>query len=521
MRISGSGFAWRAATPAFSLASGTHVLTAPPSVALSSATPNVLIHYTTNGVDPTEADASVVNGASITIERSLTLKARAFGADVPPSNVAAATYELKVAPPTYTPPLGDYLEGQVVTFASPTAGSVMHYTVSGHSPTEADPILAPGTNLTLAAPTTFSVKAWVPGWTPSSVVPPHFGVRVAKPNLSPGSGGYEGILQVTASVTTADAIIHYTTDGSEPTIYDPVLEPASQLTLDRSTTVKANASKTGWVTSDTETASYVLTLGTVAAPTTNPPAGSYPGPQPVSLSSTTPGAIIRYTLDGTAPSTSSKIYQAPILVASPLTLKAKAFKSDWTPSAATTASYVIDEGTVATPVFSPGGGVYPVAQTVTVTCATSGATIRYTTNGADPTEADPEIASGATLVINRPERLKARAWKIDLDQSAVRTADYWIVGAVDAGGSHSVAVTGAGQAWAWGKNDQGQVGDGTNATRYAPVPILSGVRAISAGTAHTLAAMSDGTVRAWGDNARGQLGNGSARTPGRLSPFLG
>src|SRR6266536_6251721 len=46
---------------------------------------------------------------------------------------------------------------------------------------------------------------------------------------------------------------------------------------------------------------------------------------------------------------------------------------------------------VATPTFSPEGGFYLQAQSVTVSCATTGATIRYTTDGSQPTGGSPII----------------------------------------------------------------------------------------------------------------------------------
>ena len=78
---------------------------------------------------------------------------------------------------------------------------------------------------------------------------------------------------------------------------------------------------------------------------------------------------------------------------------------------------------VAVPVFSPAGGSYANSVTVTATCATEGATIRYTTNGDDPTEASTVFpAEGITLT--ETTTVKARAFKADMTQSAVATATY-------------------------------------------------------------------------------------------------
>jgi len=104
------------------------------------------------------------------------------------------------------------------------------------------------------------------------------------------------------------------------------------------------------------------------------------------------GALIRNTLDGLEPTSASALFTAPILVDGTvtvdknLTLKAKAFKSGLAPSNTTAAAYTIQAHA---PQMSPVGGTYATAQAVTITSATSGATIRYTTDGSEPTGARP------------------------------------------------------------------------------------------------------------------------------------
>src|SRR5207248_3190685 len=58
---------------------------------------------------------------------------------------------------------------------------------------------------------------------------------------------------------------------------------------------------------------------------------------------------------------------------------------------------VQDSGAVAVPTFSPGPGSYNSEQVVTVASITPGVIIHYTTNGNDPTEADPSLVSGGTV----------------------------------------------------------------------------------------------------------------------------
>jgi uncharacterized repeat protein (TIGR03803 family) len=80
--------------------------------------------------------------------------------------------------------------------------------------------------------------------------------------------------------------------------------------------------------------------------------------------------------------------------------------------------------TTATPTFSPGAGTYGGAQNVTITDATAGATIYYTTNGTTPTSASA-IYSGA-ISVNASETLKAVAVGGGLPISAVGAAIYKI-----------------------------------------------------------------------------------------------
>lgn len=78
--------------------------------------------------------------------------------------------------------------------------------------------------------------------------------------------------------------------------------------------------------------------------------------------------------------------------------------------------------------------------------------------------------------------------------------------------SHACAVGSDGSVRCWGKNDYGQLGDGTTSYRTSPV-MVNGLRratAVVAGSAHTCVLHDDGTVSCWGSSSWGQLGDGSA-----------
>lgn len=92
--------------------------------------------------------------------------------------------------------------------------------------------------------------------------------------------------------------------------------------------------------------------------------------------------------------------------------------------------------------------------------------------------------------------------------------------AIAAGDQHALALKSDGSVWAWGNNSNGKLGDGTEVSRWSPVPTLltSQITAISAGVEHSLALRSDGVVLSWGINETGQLGSGSSSPGYRPQP---
>lgn len=82
---------------------------------------------------------------------------------------------------------------------------------------------------------------------------------------------------------------------------------------------------------------------------------------------------------------------------------------------------------------------------------------------------------------------------------------------VAAGAYHACALAEDGIAWCWGRNDAGQLGDGSMSDRSARLAVSGGHRftRLAAGARHTCGIATDGGAWCWGSNAHGQLGDES------------
>ena len=88
--------------------------------------------------------------------------------------------------------------------------------------------------------------------------------------------------------------------------------------------------------------------------------------------------------------------------------------------------------------------------------------------------------------------------------------------AIEAGNNFSLALKSDGTVWAWGANNNGQLGDGTLNPRAEPMQVgtsvagFNNIVGISAGQTHAIAVKSDGTVWLWGSNVNAEVGNGAS-----------
>ncbi len=237
-----------------------------------------------------------------------------------------------------------------------------------------------------------------------------------------GSFEYYGTNPAQAASTTAPAATEVTTgytwslnanganasvNSSNGTITVNAL-PTTDITMTLTCSVTSNG------ITKTANKAIVLQGTTVAAPTITRSLND------ITLATASVGATIYYTTDGTNPSSSSTAYSGPFSIEAldyPVTVKAIAIRNG---TNSTIASETYNNPKVATPVISISS-----TGAVTITCATEGATIRYTTGSTTP--ADPTSSTGTagtSTTLTNLYYIKARAFKAGYDDSEVASDQY-------------------------------------------------------------------------------------------------
>jgi hypothetical protein len=437
-----------AATPGFNPLPGSYP--GPQQVTITDGTPGAVIHYTTNGMAPTSTSATYVAGTPLTIASTETVQAIAVASGYNNSAIGGGTYAISApgttvsvslstaanvvgigtagtpvtnggldgggeayaanllgttitwsgstftlgvagaanaaSNETLTLPSGTYSSVQllatavdgnqtnqtfVVTYTDGTSTSIsqslsdwftpqnypgesiastMPYRLISTGGQDARTFYLYGYSLavngaktvkSITLPKNRNVVVLAIDLIPASGSPPPT-QTAATPTLNPGPGAYGGAVQVTLADGTPGAVIHYTTDGTAPGATSPAYVSGTPLSIASTETLQVIAVASGYINSMVTGGTYTITP-TAVAPALNPPPGGYVGALQVTLSDTTPGAVIHYTTDGTPPGATSPAYVAgtPLSIASTETLQAIAVASGYNNSMSAGGTYTI------------------------------------------------------------------------------------------------------------------------------------------------------------------------------------
>lgn len=389
----------KCSTPSFSVAGGTY--TTSKSVTLSCATDGATIRYTTDGSTPTESSSAY--SSAITVDASKTIKAKAFKAGLEASDVASATYTIKCATPTFSVEGGTKNNDVNVTLST-TFGTSIYYTTNGTTPTTSSTLYSGA--ITVNSTQTIKAIAVKSGCSDSDVASAAYTMVCATPTLSEKTDTYNNDLSVTISSTTTDGVIRYTLDGNDPTESSAVY--SSAIAISSTKTLKAKVFKDGYTASSVASAIYTMQC---APPTYSANSFTSTGPTSITLSTTTEGATIYYTTDGSTPTSSSIEYTGAIQINVTTTIKVIAIKDDYNNSSVPTQkTYTIK---CATPTASPEAGTYSGPQDIELS-TTYGDKIYYTltedgTTPGTPSESSTEYDGPIHMTV--VTKIKAIAWK--------------------------------------------------------------------------------------------------------------
>lgn len=322
---------------------------------ISTATEGAYLYWTVDGTTPSrDSYNNWINESSytITLDGNMTVKAIAWREDLFDSSVATyVSSDFQVAGVTFI------YEGLRLNMATATEGAAIYYTTDGTVPTTSSTLYEQPVELT--SDCVVRAIAVREGWTTSAATTYNFSlatVTVAVPQFS--RQGNELII----TTTTADAIIYYTVDGSDP-MNGNVLEYTNPIHLDGNVTVQAYAVREDMYPSAVRT--YIASEFQVAAVTFN-----YSGLR-LTMQTATEGATIYYTIDGSEPTVNSAYYSEPIELTADCVVRAIAVRDSWTDAEVTEYAFSLAAVTVAKPQFSRNGNQ------LYITSTTPGASIYY------------------------------------------------------------------------------------------------------------------------------------------------
>lgn len=320
--------------------------------------------------------------------------------------------------PVFTPTNGFVYSNSVIVSCLTTNASI-RYTTNGLDPTPGD-FEVPSTGiLPVANGATNKVRAFRADLAPSGVATGVFTYRVGTPYFTPPQSAIASNTLVSLATVTPGASLYFTTNSSTPTTNSALY--SGPLTLSGPVTVRALGVAPGY--SNSVVGSVTYTAAQVATPVFLPIGGPITNGTTITISNSTPGATLYYTVDGSNPTTNSPVYTGPFVINGGTTVKAFGVAPQYLNSSVRSTFYQLVQ--TATPAFSPPFGPLNYGTNISISCPTPGATIYYTVDGTPPTTNSPVYA--APLLMTNSFTLSAFAIAPEHLDSAIASWNYTLV----------------------------------------------------------------------------------------------
>jgi len=304
--------------PAIAPASGKY--TGPIQVSITGAIPAATIRYTLDGSAPTASSSAYAGPFTLTTGYTV-VRAAAFVGASPASAIVQSSYtSLPVTPtPVLSVPSGTYPGGVplLVTITDSDTAATIRYTTDGSAPNTKSLWYHEPINVTSSETVTAIA---ISSEAPSAAVSASYTIVTSEPTLSPAPGKYTGSVPVMLGDTDSSATIYYTLNGGAPDSSSPVY--SGPITLGPGYTVlRAIAIDPAFPASPVAKGAYSVGAQN-PPPTFSPTAGPYAPGQTITLSDAITTATIRYTTDGSTPTTKSPVYSNPIPLSGTETIQA-------------------------------------------------------------------------------------------------------------------------------------------------------------------------------------------------------
>ena len=332
-------------------------------ITISTATEGAEIRYTIDGSVPT-AETGTIYTEPIAVVGNHTFTARAFLSTLFDSSAATYTVDDQTVPT----PIASFADKHLTLSCSDPEARI-HYTIDGSEPTPESALYSEPLALTEDCTVRFiGVRESFNDSEPDSFAFVYADHQVATPMLEYDSEART----MTMSCATPGALIRYTNDGTEPTATTGT-EYTATFEVVGNQTFKAIAVLDTLF--DSEVAEKTVDDQTVPTPT-----ASFANKH-LTLTCADPEARIYYTTDASAPTTASTPYSGPIALTEDRTVRFIGVRDRFNDSEPGSFAFVYADHQVATPMLEYDSE----ARTMTMSCATPGALIRYTNDGTEPT----------------------------------------------------------------------------------------------------------------------------------------